>query len=121
MLRGKRMQPSPAPIEQGQRIEFAVLMRGALLLDLEVSHHGNILKLGAVCADASLARPRGHGLAAALGELATLGATAKFVLGHNLVRFDLPVLHKAAPRHPLGKLPFRETLVLWTSFLVETR
>jgi ATP-dependent DNA helicase RecQ len=93
-------------------MEFAVLMRYALLLDLEVSHQGNILKLGAVCGEASLARSRGHNLASALAELATLGTNAKFVLGHNLVRFDLPVLREAAPRHPLLKLPVIDTLVL---------
>ena len=106
------MQPSPGPTEHGQRMEFAVLMRYALLLDLEVSHQGNILKLGAVCGEASLARSRGHNLASALAELATLGTNAKFVLGHNLVRFDLPVLREAAPRHPLLKLPVIDTLVL---------
>ena len=80
-------------------------MRGALLLDPEVSHQGNILKLGAVCADASLARSRGHSLTFALDELAALGLNAKFVVGHNLLRFDLQVLHEAAARHPLLKLP----------------
>ena len=87
-------------------------MRGALLLDLEVSHQGNILKLGAVCAEASLARARGHNLAFALDELAALALNAKFVVGHNLLRFDLPVLHAAAARHPLLKLPVIDTLVL---------
>ena len=87
-------------------------MRCALLLDLEVSHQGNILKLGAVCAEVSFARSRGHNLASALDELAALGTNARFVLGHNLVRFDLPILLEAAPRHPLLKLPIIDTLVL---------
>jgi ATP-dependent DNA helicase RecQ len=87
-------------------------MRGALLLDLEVSHQGNILKLGAVCGEASLARSRGNSLASALAELAALGTNAKLVLGHNLVRFDLPILRQAAPRHPLLRLPIIDTLIL---------
>jgi ATP-dependent DNA helicase RecQ len=93
-------------------MEIAVLMRRALLLDLEVSHQGNILKLGAVCGDVSLARPRGHSLASALDQLGALGANASLVLGHNLVRFDLPILRQAAPRHPLLGLPVIDTLVL---------
>jgi len=93
-------------------MEFAALMRGALLLDLEVSHQGNILKLGAVCGEASLARSRGHNLASVLDELAALGTNARFVLGHNLVRFDLPILRESASRHPLLKLPVIDTLVL---------
>src|ERR1035437_8062758 len=112
MISGKRMLPSPGPTEHGQRMEFAVLMRCALLLDLEVSHQGNILKLGAVCGDASLTRSRGHNLASALDDLAKLAARATLVLGHNLVRFDLPILREAAPRHPLLKLPIIDTLVL---------
>jgi ATP-dependent DNA helicase RecQ len=87
-------------------------MQRALLLDLEVSHQGNILKLGAVCGEASLARSRGANLSSALDELATLGTNAKFVLGHNLVRFDLPILREAAPGHPLLRLPIIDTLVL---------
>src|SRR5664280_1857323 len=112
MLGRKCMQPRPGPTEHGQRMEFAVLMRRALLLDLEVSHQGNILKLGAVCGEVSLARPRGHSLASALDQLGKLGANATLVLGHNLVRFDLPILGQAAPRHPLLKLPVIDTLVL---------
>jgi ATP-dependent DNA helicase RecQ len=112
MLGWNRMQPSLGPTEHGQRKEFAVLMRCALLLDLEVSHQGNILKLGAVCDQASLTRPRGHSLASTLDQLAKLAAKATLVLGHNLVRFDLPVLREAAPGHPLLALPIIDTLAL---------
>ena len=112
MLGWNRMQPSPGPTERGQRTELAVLMRCALLLDLEVSHHGNILKLGAVCDQVSLTRTRGHSLASTLDQLAKLAAKATLVLGHNLVRFDLPVLREAAPGHPLLNLPVIDTLVL---------
>jgi hypothetical protein len=80
-----------------------------LLLDLEVSHQGNILKLGAVCDQASLTRTRGHSLASTLDQLAKLAAKATLVLGHNLVRFDLPVLREAAPGHPLLALPIIDT------------
>src|ERR1017187_8928717 len=112
MMSAQSMQPGLTPNERGHQTQLDALMRRALLLDLEVSHQGNILKLGAVCGDVSLARPRGHSLASALVQLGKLGANATLVLGHNLVRFDLPVLRQAAPRHPLLKLPIIDTLVL---------
>ncbi len=87
-------------------------MQRALLLDLEVSHQGSILKLGAVCAGVTLARSGGYGLVGTLDQLARLGANATLVLGHNLVRHDLRVLREAAPRHPVLALPIIDTLVL---------
>src|ERR1035441_4440519 len=112
MMSAQSMQPGLTPNERGHQTQLDALMRRALLLDLEVSHQGNILKLGAVCGEVSFARSRGHNLASALDELAALGTNARFVLGHNLVRFDLPILREAAPRHPLLKLPIIDTLVL---------
>src|ERR1039457_4532938 len=112
MLGWNRMQPSLGPTEHGQRTELAVLMQCALLLDLEVSHHGYILKLGAVCDQVSITRIRGHSLASTLDQLAKLAAKVTLVLGHNLVRFDLPVLREAAPGHPLLALPIIDTLIL---------
>ena len=87
-------------------------MQRALLLDLEVSHHGNILKLGAVCGKETLARSGGLSLAATLDQLGKLAANAALVLGHNLVGHDLRVLREAAPSHSVLKLPVIDTLIL---------
>src|ERR1017187_7189536 len=112
MMRAQRMQPGLASSEQGQRTQIDALMQRALLLDLEVSHQGNILKLGAACDDVSFTRFGGQSLAATLDQLAKLAANATLVLGHNLVRHDLRVLREAAPGHPALKLPIIDTLIL---------
>ena len=54
----------------------------------------------------------GGDLSAALTELDSLAETASFVLGHNLIAFDLPHLEAANPRLQLLKLPVIDTLRL---------
>jgi ATP-dependent DNA helicase RecQ len=88
------------------------LIEHALLLDLEVSPGGKILKLGAVLGPQRLARSGTTPFQAVGGELSRLAAGAACVLGHNLVRHDLPVLRKHAPELPLFQLPVIDTLVL---------
>ena len=86
---------------------LGALLARALLLDLEVSHQGNILKVGAVLGDVALARSGSVSVAGIFKELDRLAEKAECLLGHNLVRFDLPVLrehasklaHSPAPRH----------------------
>ena len=106
------MQPQLAPSEHGYQIGLDALLRRALLLDLEVSLQGRILKLGAVCEGVTLACAGGQSLDGTLEQLAKLGENATLVLGHNLVRHDLKVLRDAAPRHPVLKLPVIDTLIL---------
>ena len=54
----------------------------------------------------------GGNLAAALAELDNLADGASFVLGHNLIAFDLPYLAAAKPDLRLLKLPTIDTLRL---------
>ncbi len=54
----------------------------------------------------------GGGLGAALGKLDDLAGGADFLLGHNLIDFDLPHLQAAAPRLRLLRLPAVDTLRL---------
>jgi len=84
----------------------------ALLLDLEVSHRGTIHKLGAVLGHRTLAATGVSACAKVLPELAEVARQAEFVLGHNLLRHDLPVLRESAARHPLLRLPVVDTLLL---------
>ncbi|HOX57108.1 MAG TPA: RecQ family ATP-dependent DNA helicase [Candidatus Paceibacterota bacterium] len=88
------------------------LLDRAVLLDLEVSHSGKILKLGAVLGEQRLSRLGSSPLETVCGELNRLSAGAKCVLGHNLLRHDLPVLRERAPELPLLRLPVIDTLVL---------
>jgi len=88
------------------------MLEGALLLDLEVSHGGRILKLGAVLGHQRLVRSGTGSFEVLCHELNRLAAGADCVLGHNLVRHDLPVLRERAPELSLFQLPIIDTLVL---------
>ena len=83
-----------------------------LSLDLEVGKEdGRIRAFGAVRGDTG----RGHsggGSASALAKLDELADGASFVLGHNLIAFDLPHLRAAKPDLRLLFLPAVDTLRL---------
>ena len=55
---------------------------------------------------------KGAALASSLARLDELGAGAAFVLGHNIVRHDLPVLRALYPGLALHRLPVVDTLEL---------
>ena len=82
-------------------------------LDLEVGKDERILALGAVRADTGRSLTHsGGGLAAALARLDDFAEGASFLLGHNLIAFDLPHLAAAKPALRLLKLPAVDTLRL---------
>ena len=84
-----------------------------LSIDLEVSRNGVIDALGAVRADTDESLTHtGGGLTAALEKLDDLAEGATFILGHNLIAFDLPYLTAAKPDLRLLKLPVVDTLRL---------
>ena len=74
---------------------------------------GRIHAIGAVRADTDQCFAHsGSGLAPALSKLAELAAGTSFVLGHNLIAFDLPHLKAAKWDLRLLKLPAVDTLRL---------
>ena len=83
-------------------------------LDLEVSREsGRIHGIGAVRGDTGHRFVHsGGGLVAALAKLDDLANGASFILGHNLIAFDLPHLSAAKPDLRLLKLPAMDTLRL---------
>ena len=85
-----------------------------LSLDLEVGRRdGRIRAFGAVRADTGERLVHaGSGLTEALAELDRLAEGASFVLGHNLIAFDLPHLAAASPDLRLLALPAVDTLRL---------
>ena len=85
-----------------------------LSLDLEVGRqNGRIHAFGAVRVDTGGRLVySGGGLAAALAKLDDIADGASFVLGHNLIAFDLPHLAAAKPDLRLLKLPAVDTLRL---------
>ena len=86
-----------------------------LSLDLEVGvRDSRIHAFAGVRSDTgqSLAGPNGAGLARALVKLDRLADGADFILGHNLIAFDLPYLQAASPSLRLLRLPAVDTLRL---------
>ncbi len=85
-----------------------------LSLDLEVGRaDSSIHAIGAVRADTGRCLTHSGGdLASALAQLDDLADGASFVLGHNLIAFDLPHLKAAQPHLRLLKLPAVDTLRL---------
>ena len=94
--------------------EKATFSPRCLSLDLEVGKEdGRIHAFGAVRADAGQRVVHSGGdLPAALAKLDELADGASFVLGHNLIAFDLPHLAAAKPDLRLLKLPAVDTLML---------
>jgi len=106
------MELQPSEDGNGKNSALELLLKHALLLDLEVSHHGKIHKLGAVLGSLTLARS-GTGVSeSASSELNSLARGATCLLGHNLIRHDLPVLRERSPQLPIHHLPIIDTLVL---------
>ena len=106
------MSAQSSESKSGAADALQALLERALLLDLEVSPGGKILKLGAVLGPQRLARSGNSPFEVVCGELTRLAAGADCVLGHNLIRHDLPFLRERAPDLPLFRLPVIDTLVL---------
>ncbi len=90
-----------------------------LVLDLEVvpsvdGRPERIIKLGALRADSGDSIEKGVGASPleALVQLDDFGHGASFLLGHNLIEHDLPILRDAAPALALLALPPVDTLRL---------
>lgn len=102
---GKSQSAAPQP---------AVKACSLVSIDLEVGREsGRIYRLAALHAPSrtTLRFPPGT-LVDALGELDRLTDTADFVLGHNLIAFDLPQLRAVQPNLRLLEKPVIDTLRL---------
>ncbi len=109
---GMTMRLEPGDHETEKRGALEALLERALLLDLEVSHHGKILKIGAAVGNLTLARSGNAPGEAVSLELTRLAQGADCLLGHNLIRHDLPALRERASELTLHNLPVIDTLVL---------
>ncbi len=89
-------------------------LSGCLALDLEVGRKdGGIHAFGAIRADTKRRKVHsGGGLNRALKELDDFADGASFILGHNLIAFDLTHLTAAKPDLRLLRLPAVDTLRL---------
>ena len=84
---------------------------GCVSVDLEVGKNGRIMKIGAVLGRTGEGF-RSNGSGSALTRLDAFADGAFFVLGHNLIEFDLPHLTAASPGLRLLQLPAVDTLRL---------
>ena len=105
------LEPGPDTPESE---EDALFRPCCLSLDLEIDRQdGRIYAIGAVRADTGERLVHsGAGLAEALLKLDELADEASFVLGHNLIAFDLPHLAAVKPDLRLLTLPAVDTLRL---------
>src|SRR5208283_5448752 len=73
---------------------------------------GKTLKLGAVLGGLTLSRTGTGAIEGASCELNNHTQGADCLLGHNLIRHDLPFLRERAPQLPIHRLPVIDTLAL---------
>lgn len=99
---------------QKRRNETEIFPIPCLSLDLEVGQENNwIHAFAAVCSDTGKSVVfSGGNLRAELLKLDHLSGGVSFVLGHNLIAFDLPYLAAVKPDLKLLKLPSVDTLRL---------
>ncbi|MBI5063930.1 MAG: DEAD/DEAH box helicase, partial [Desulfatitalea sp.] len=93
---------------------FDRLSTQTLALDLETSRSGSRLRrIGALFQERPFEWSEGQGAASeALAALDAFGQPAAFVLGHNILRHDLPLLQTLAPKMRLLSRPVIDTLFL---------
>ena len=95
-----------------------VFLRNCLALDIEVGKHDRIYALAAI-RGAECFKWHGDDLAAALRQLDDFADGSEALLGHNLIRFDIPRLRAANANLRLLRLPVVDTL--WLSPLAFPR
>jgi len=83
-----------------------------LCLDIETSGNETIFHLGAIRGDVAFERKGRFDLQSSLRELDSLAEPAQYILGHNLLGHDLPILESQAPQLKLLKKPVIDTLYL---------
>jgi ATP-dependent DNA helicase RecQ len=94
-------------------------MNNSLLLDLETTRSGKIRHIGAVLNGRVFEKKENAGSRAVLEELDDLGrkaSLASFVLGHNLLGHDFPVLKTVVPWLSILHKPVIDTLYLSPRF-----
>ena len=88
------------------------LMDRTLLLDLETTRSGKIRHVGAVLKGDIFETTARAGSKAVLEQLDKLAQRADYVLGHNLLGHDFPILKAASPWLKILKKPVIDTLYL---------
>jgi ATP-dependent DNA helicase RecQ len=93
-------------------MDLSGLMAQTLILDLETTRAGKIRHIGAIFNGSVYEKVKNAGSVKILKELDRFAQSATFILGHNLLGHDFPVLKIAAPWLELLKKPVIDTLYL---------
>lgn len=83
-----------------------------LLLDIETNENGEVYAIGGVIGERMFRRTERFDTHQALLELDALACEAEYLLGHNLLSHDLPILGALAPSLSLLAKPVVDTLYL---------
>ncbi|MCF8070331.1 MAG: RecQ family ATP-dependent DNA helicase [Desulfobacterales bacterium] len=95
-----------------QETQLSGLLNRILMLDLETTRSGKIRHIGAVLNGGVFEKKERAGSTATLKQLDEFGRDAEFVLGHNLLGHDFPVIQTTSPWLQLLKKPVIDTLYL---------
>ena len=101
----------PFPLRADDR-EWQRFVGGSLFIDVEARADGSVRLLGAVRGDEGLTIPEATASAEAVRQLEVLGKDAEYVVGHNIVAHDRPLLEARLPGSQLLNLPMVDTLYL---------
>ncbi|MDY0040743.1 MAG: hypothetical protein RBS57_10570, partial [Desulforhabdus sp.] len=97
--------------DAGLSMELEDLISNSLAVDLETKGE-RIYRIGALCGNEQFERKGRFAPARALAELDRLAEKCRFLLGHNLLGFDLPLLRRLYPDLELLRKPVIDTLYL---------
>jgi len=92
--------------------QLSGLLNRTLMLDLETTRSGKIQHIGAVLNGRVFEKKQRAGSTATLKQLDEIARNAEFILGHNLLGHDFPVLQSSSPWLQLLRKPVIDTLYL---------
>jgi ATP-dependent DNA helicase RecQ len=81
-------------------------------LDLETNENGEIFAIGAIFKDQTFQRKAPFDIQRVLAELDAFASNSTYLLGHNILRHDLPICRAIAPNLEFLKKPVVDTLFL---------
>ncbi|MGD8931585.1 MAG: RecQ family ATP-dependent DNA helicase, partial [Chromatiales bacterium] len=91
---------------------FEEFIRQTASIDLEANEAGRLYAVGAISGERSYAGKKNTHPLRMLQELDAFAEPADYLLGHNIIRHDLPILRGLAPSLKLFEKPVVDTLYL---------